>query len=310
MSGPAAVVDIGTNTLLLLLAERVGAEVRVLADECRFGRLGQGLDQSGNLAPEAIARSLDIVREYRSLMDRHGVTEVRVVATQALREAGNAREFVAPAQVAFGATIEVIAGEREAELVHKAVARSLPELGGQRLLVVDVGGGSTEFVLAGPDGVESYRSIPIGSVRHTERHLRSDPPTPEQVAALVADLDAAIGALALPGDVIVVGTAGTATTIAAVELRLEPWDPARVQGLHVSAAAIDTQLEGYWQLSVAERKKLPGLEPQRADVIAAGAAIFARVLHHTRARELIVSDRGVRWGMMYELLDTRAGSSL
>ncbi len=301
MPSPAAVVDIGTNTLLLLIAERRGDDVVVLTDQCRFGRLGQGLDDTGELADEAIARSLDIVREYRKLLDEHHVVDVRALATQALREASNAAAFVAPAEELFGARIEVIAGEREAELVHRAVVTSLPELTG-RLLVVDVGGGSTELILTGEAGVESCRSVHLGSVRHTERYLKDDPPHSDQVAALIADLDRVIADLALPRDVTVVGTAGTATSIASVHLELAEWDASRVQGLRLPAAEVDRQLARYLKSTVAQRRELPGLEPERADVIAAGVAIFARVLHHTGADEIVISDRGVRWGMMYELL--------
>jgi len=299
----AAVVDIGTNTLLLLIAENRDGGVHVLADDCRFGRLGQGLDSTGNLAPEAIERSLAIVRDYRALMDQHGVTEVCVVATQALREAANAELFVAPAEKLFGASIDVIAGEREAELVHKAVAASLPQLAGQRILVVDVGGGSTEFILASDDGVESYRSMKIGSVRHTERYFKDDPPTADQVQALIEDVDAVIVGLNLPTDVTVVGTAGTATSIASIELQLAQWDPDRVQGLAIPTPTVTSQLARLLELTNEQRRQLPGLEPKRADVVAAGVAIFARVLHHTVASELIVSDRGVRWGVLYELLN-------
>ncbi len=302
MTTRAAVVDIGTNTLLLLIAERDGDQVRVLADDCRFGRLGQGLDKSGELADEAIERSLAIVRDYRAMMDEHEVSDVRVVATQALREASNAALFVAPAEELFGATIEVIAGEREAELVHKAVATSLPALAEQSILVVDVGGGSTEFILAGPNGVESYRSIKIGSVRHTERHLKTDPASQDEVRGLMVDLDEALEALALPTGVTVVGTAGTATSIASIDLKLPDWDPDKVQGYRIPTAEVERQLAQLLEKTVHEKKLTPGLEPARADVIAAGVAIFARVLHHTQATELIISDRGVRWGMAYELL--------
>lgn len=301
MSDRVAVVDIGTNTLLLLIAEHDGDGARAVIDECRFGRLGQGLDETGELAAVAIERSLAIATEYGGLIREHQVDEVRVVATQALREAANAHRFIEPAEQAFGAAIEVIAGEREAALVHKAVAASLPQLSGH-LLVVDVGGGSTELIVAGDAGVDSYRSIHIGSVRHTERHLKDDPPTPEQVRALTADLEAAIAALELPGHVTVVGTAGTATTIAAIDLKLATWQPERVQGHRITAERVQAQLDQLLALSVAERRNLPGLEPARADVIAAGVAIFARVLHHTGAADMIISDRGVRWGLAYETL--------
>ena len=297
-----AVIDIGTNTLLLLVAEAGSGNVlHSLHDACRFGRLGQGLDRSGMLDPDAVQRSLAILREYRAVMDDLGVDTVAAVGTQALREAGNAAAFVGPAADILGVPVEVIAGGREAELVYRAVAASFPALAGEPFVVADVGGGSTEIIVAGGDGVESFTSVPLGSVRMTERYLHTDPPTSEEVEALVAGVDEVLGTLALPAGVRVVGTAGTATTIATVELGLEAYDGDRVQGLAVSAVAVEGQLARYLALPLAARRALPGLEPQRADVIAAGVAIFARLLHRVRATGLLVSDRGVRWGLAHEL---------
>jgi exopolyphosphatase/guanosine-5'-triphosphate,3'-diphosphate pyrophosphatase len=140
-------------------------------------------------------------------------------------------------------------------------------------------------------------------VRLSERHLHSDPPTAAEAQSLIADIDAALAGLALPIGRPVVGTAGTATTLAAVECKLRVWDPAAIQGMRVPRVVVERQLARYLELSLAERKRLAGLEPERADVIAAGAALFARLLHHADAPELVVSDRGVRWGVAYELLD-------
>ena len=189
-----AVIDIGTNTLLLLIAEvrarDGGVEFVAVHEACEVGRLGKGLDASGNLAPEAVARSLDIVRRFRQIMDQHAVSEVRAVGTQALREAGNAAEFVAPAVELLGGPIEIIAGEREAQLVYRAVAEGLPAVAGQRFVIADVGGGSTEVIVSSADGLamDSFVSVPIGSVRMHERHLHDDPPTAEQIRALFWDV--------------------------------------------------------------------------------------------------------------------------
>jgi len=192
---PIAVIDIGTNTLLLLI---VDDQMQPLVDLCRFGRLGKGLDATGRLAPDAIANSLEICREYRRVMDEHGVERPRVIATQAAREAHNAADFVVPAEQILRAPIEVIAGRREAELAATAVARTFPELAATRYLVVDVGGGSTELITVDATHVVSEVSVPIGAVRLTERHLRHDPPTAAEVASLAADIDRQLATLALP----------------------------------------------------------------------------------------------------------------
>ena len=296
-----AVIDIGTNTLLLLIVDEW---MRPLVDLCRFGRLGKGLDATGRLAEESIAKSLEICREYRSVMDEHGVDRPIVIATQAAREAANAADFVEPAEQILRASIEVIAGRREAELAATAVARTFPELAPARYLVVDVGGGSTELITVDAGAVRSEVSLPIGAVRLTERHLAHDPPVAAEVAALNADIDHHLGQVELPHGVPVVGTAGTATTLAAVQLGLERYDPAAVTGLRMRPEVVADLLSCLLAATVAERKAIAGIEPQRADVIAAGAAIFARILQHIGAPVLITCDRGIRWGVAYERMST------
>jgi exopolyphosphatase/guanosine-5'-triphosphate,3'-diphosphate pyrophosphatase len=296
-----AVIDIGTNTLLLLIVDEA---MHPLADLCRFGRLGKGLDATGRLADDAIAASLEICREYRHVMDDHGVARPVVIATQAAREAANAADFIGPAEQILGAPIQVIAGEREAELAALAVARTFPELAAARYLVVDVGGGSTEIITVDAGRVIARVSLPIGAVRLTERHLRHDPPTAPDIAALTADIDRHLAAQELPRSVPVIGTAGTATTLAAIKLGLDHYDAAAVTGLRISRDTVNVLLARLYATSVAERKGILGIEPQRADVIAAGAAIFARILQRIDAPVLITCDRGIRWGVAYEAMST------
>lgn len=291
-----AVIDIGTNTLLLLI---VDGNNRRVVDLCRFGRLGKGLDASGNLAEESVAKSLEICREYRRVMDEHGVETPRVIATQAMREAKNAATFVGPAEQILRAKLEIIAGAREAELAFLSVAKAgVAELEGQAYVVVDVGGGSTELITTDGKRVVSAVSIPIGAVRLTERHLESDPPTAAELAALEAHIDARLPEL--PLNVPIVGTAGTATTLAAVSLALSPYDPDKVTGSRLSAAEVEALYRRIAAATVAERKTMTGMEAQRADVIAGGAAIYARIMHRTNAPVFIACDRGIRWGLVYE----------
>ncbi len=299
-----AAVDIGTNTLLLLVAELGEGGVRALRDEIRFGRLGQGVDGSGSLSGEAIERSLGFLVEYRAIIDEAQVAAVVAVGTQALREAANADAFLGPAREILGAPVQVIDGEREAALVYGSVVHACPELAAGDLVVADVGGGSTEVIAGRGGAVGSLVSLPIGSVRLTERHLHGDPPTPDETRALLAAIDEQLGRLdpALAGSApALVGTAGTATTLAAVEQKLRAYDAHRVQGFRLTRAAVERQLARYLELTVAEKRRLPGMEPQRADVIAAGAAIYARLAVHLDAPTLVTSDRGVRWGALLEL---------
>ena len=300
-----AVIDIGTNTLLLLVIEAEHGNpgsARVLADECEFGRLGQGLDSSGALAHAAITRSLDICRRYRAIIDAHHVDSVHIVATQALREASNAALFREPAEQLLGATIEIIAGEREAGLAFSAVVAALPALAGTPYVVVDVGGGSTEFITTDGARVVSAVSIPIGAVRLTERHLKSDPPTAAEIAALHADIDARLASIELPKNVPLVGTAGTATTMAALALQLLKYDPDKITGVRLAPADVATQSANLLAATTAARRILPGMEAARADVVAAGVAIFARAVVHMQSPTMIVCDRGIRWGVANEVI--------
>jgi len=294
---PTAVIDIGTNTLLLLI---VDPAVKPIVDLCRFGRLGKGLDASGRLDPGSIAASLEICREYRRVMDDTGAGVPLIVGTQALREASNSADFVGPAQELLGAPIEVISGEREANLAFVSVARTFPELVTSPYVVVDVGGGSTEIIVSNGSKVVSAVSVPIGAVRLTERHIKHDPPTAGEARALFADIDQRLAQLELPTGVPVVATAGTATTLAAMALRLERYDPVAVTGLRLEAMAIDAQLARLLTANIAARRAIKGMEAERADVIAGGVAILARVMHRVDAPVMITCDRGVRWGLAYE----------
>lgn len=302
---PIAVIDIGTNTLLLLVVDAAGTPI---VDLARFGKLGKGLDATGLLADDSIATSLDILREYRRVLDDHGIETPVAIATQATREARNARDFVEPAEAILRTQIEVISGEREAELAFKSVATALPELAGTPYLVVDVGGGSSEHIVTDGARVVSAVSVPIGARRLTERHLASDPPSHDEIGSLYADIDSRLAKLALPKRVPVVGTAGTATNLAAMELGLAEYDPARVTGHAIEPDRLQRRLDQLLQMTVAERKTIVGLEPQRADVIAAGVAILARLVRLVEAPRFIACDRGIRWGIAFEELAKRSAT--
>lgn len=289
------VIDIGTNTMLLLVVDE---NCTPIVDVCRFARLGQGLDASGRLADDAIARGLEVCREYRKLLDEHGVVAPVVVGTQALREASNRETFTVPAHDVLRAPVEVIDGTREAELAFTSVVRTFPDLA--RFVVVDVGGGSTEIIVGDGARMVSSISLPIGAVRLTERHLTSDPPTAEEARALFRDIDAQIAPLEVPHGVPMVATAGTATTLAALALRLGKYDAAIVTGYRMNAMAIDAALARLLTANITSRRAMRGMEAGRADVIAGGVAILSRLVARIEAPEMIVADRGVRWGIAYE----------
>jgi exopolyphosphatase/guanosine-5'-triphosphate,3'-diphosphate pyrophosphatase len=299
-----ATVDVGTNSVLLLVAETTAeGGLHVLDDRCRIEGLGRGVDKSGELDEAAIARGLDAIREYAHVVQGAQVDRLAAVGTQALREAKNGARFLEPAAALLGTPIEVIEGRREAELAFRAVVRSFPDLAGGDVLVCDIGGGSTELIHGRAGKVDSLVSLPIGSVRLTERFLRSDPPAAEEVRALYAALDDVLANPPLPRGVPLVGTAGTITTLAAVALGLEPYVADRVQGMRLARGEIERQMGRYLAVPLGDRKRIPGLEPKRADTIIAGAAIIDRVMAKAGVEEVVVSDRGIRWGLAYELAD-------
>lgn len=299
-----AVIDVGSNTLLMLVAERRAGEIVRIRDECRFGRLGQGLDDSGALSRAAIDRSLSILREYRDAAAGLGASRVAAIGTQALREARNSDAFLLPARQILGTPVEVIGGEREAELAFSAALAASEELSRGDVVVADVGGASTEVIAGHAGRLLDQVSLPLGCVRHTERHLASDPPTNDEMKALIADVDRALGSmpLATPRGASLVGSGGTASTLAAVALGLSEYDPDRVHGTRLSLAAVEAELSRYLSMTTEERRALPGMEPERADVIAAGVTIYTRLIGRLDAPELVISDRGVRWGLALELL--------
>ncbi len=297
-----ATIDIGSNTLLLLIVEPRDGRFVTLVSECEYGRLGQGLaDGKNRLHPEAIERSLAIVKDYRQILQAHQVDAIAVVATQALREAENRDAFIVPAEYLLGCKIELISGEREAKLVAQAVLQNFPELCKSAAVIVDVGGASTEFIFVEQGRIIWVKSIAIGAVRMHERYLHSEVPTQEETETLFAAIDAAIAEVSLPDSVTVVGTAGTATTLASMHLRLPDYNPEAIDGLSLAPEEVASCLNMLLKRNSEEKKALPGLPAKRADVIAAGVAIYWRVLEKCAATRLVVCDKGIRWGLCYEL---------
>ena len=308
-----ATVDVGTNTTLLLVARprpgRPAADAEVLAEAAEITRLGRGIGADGELGAEGIKRTLEALDRYRAMARTHEAA-VAAIGTEALRRAPNARTFLDEAAGRLGVPVEVIDGEREAALTFRAVAESFPaEVAAGRALVVDIGGGSTELVVSERGAVTFRRSLPIGSVRLHERHVRHDPPTGDELRALAVDVEAALDTAAEafagppPGSpaTLLVGVAGTVTSLAAMSLGLRSYDPARVHGSRLAAEPLEAQIARLSRSTQAEREQMAGLDPKRADVILAGALILQAIVRRAGAGEVRVSDRGIRWGLFYEL---------
>ena len=303
MSRPVAAIDCGTNTIKLLVTGPDGELVR----EMRMVRLGEGVDRTGMLAPAALERTFAALDEYADLLREHDVpaSRVRFCATSASRDAGNADVFRAGVRARLGLDPEVVSGAEEAALAFGGSVRNLRVAPTHPVLVVDVGGGSTELVLGDDTGPGLAHSMDIGSVRLHERHLRSDPPTAAEVAAVLADVDRALDACPVDPAVAatVVGVAGTVTTLAAGVLGLVSYDRSAIDQSVLGAHDVQALVDRLVAMSVAERLALPWMHPGRADVIGAGALILGRVLERSGAGQLVVSESDILDGIAWSLLE-------
>jgi len=302
MTDTVAAIDCGTNTIKLLIGDLPDVAVR----EMRIIRLGQGVDATGRLTDDALERAFAALDEYAALVREHGVTRLRFCATSATRDADNSDVFVEAVRARLGVTPEVLTGAEEAALAFDGAVRHLREAPAMPVLVLDIGGGSTELIrgasLTAPPS--AAHSMDIGSVRMHERHLRSDPPTMNQVSACVSDIDRHLDACPVsPGRAAtVVGVAGTVTSVAAGVLGLPSYDREAVDQAVLPVDEVHAMVDRLVGMTVAERLALPWLHPGRADVIGAGALILSRVLRRTTVESIIVSEADILDGIAWSLV--------
>jgi exopolyphosphatase/guanosine-5'-triphosphate,3'-diphosphate pyrophosphatase len=277
-----AVVDLGTNSTRLLVADVAGGRVESLERRTEVTRLGDGVDAAGQLSPAATERVFDTVASFREAIDAHGADRVVAVATSAVRDATNGEQFRQELAERFAIDARTISGDEEARLSFLGATSSRPA-GGDPLLMLDIGGGSTEFVLGVPGSAPSFHvSTRIGSVRQTERHLPDDPPTEDQLASVAGEVAAIIEA-ELPTGIrrdaaTGIAVAGTATSLAAIDQELDPYEPDRVHGYRLDRHAVDEILSHLAALPIAERREVVGLRPERAPTIVAGAIILREAM--------------------------------
>ncbi|MEV7129989.1 Ppx/GppA phosphatase family protein [Streptomyces sp. NPDC093260] len=308
-----AAIDCGTNSIRLLVAD-VDPESGELVDLDRrmtIVRLGQGVDRTGRLAPEALERTFAACREYAEVIERHGAERVRFVATSASRDAENRDEFVRGVVDILGVEPEVISGDQEAEFSFTGATRELTGRAdlAKPFLVVDIGGGSTEFVV-GEDRVRAARSVDVGCVRMTERHLVrdgvvSDPPTEDQIAAIRADVEAALDlaeeTVPLRAARTLVGLAGSVTSIAAIAQDLPEYDSERIHHSRVSRDRVREITTRLLHSTHAERAGIPSLHPGRVDVIGAGALVLLAIMERIDAEEVVVSEHDILDGIAWSV---------
>ncbi|GAA2079814.1 Ppx/GppA family phosphatase [Aeromicrobium tamlense] len=300
-----AAIDCGTNSIRLLIAEIEGDAKTDLLREMRVVRLGQGVDETGTLAPEAVERTLEACREYGGVIDAMGVDVVSFAATSAMRDADNAADFSDRVEEILGVRPRVLTGEEEARASFEGATGDVAEA---LTAVIDLGGGSTE-VVQGLGAPTFSHSFDLGSVRMTERFLLTDPPSVAEVTACMTHLDAVLAPVLSrlePSDEIV-GVAGTITTIAAHSLALPSYDSEVIHQARIHVDDVRAACGSLMQMPVADRRALPYMHPGRADVIAGGALILDRVLEHLprTIEELVVSEQdildGIAWAAAREV---------
>ena len=300
-------IDIGTNTILGLIAElKNDGSFDVLDDLAEITRLGEGVQRTGRISPEGVERSLKVLRCYLERFESLNVEAIMAVGTSALRDARNSAEVRGRFKEQLGFDVRVISGDEEAAYSFLAVQRGLP-LNRRELLVVDVGGGSTEFIRGSEAGVSQAVSINIGSVRLTEQFLHSDPVQTEECEKMRLAIERELALLPRQwlkdsSILTLVGIAGTFTTLSAVEKKLARYAHGEVHGSRLTLGEVRRQVALYQGKTIAERKAIDGLEPKRADVILAGATLIERTMTVFHLQQAIVSDQGVRYGLLHECL--------
>jgi len=300
-----AAVDIGTNTIRLLVVSGNKQSWEILHQAMETSRLGQGLrskDGSAMLQREAMERSLDVIQSYVKQAQEMQVDEIRLVATSAVREASNGPEFTSEVFRRTGMQTEVVSGEKEAALSLKGVGMTIDDREG--ILVLDIGGGSTEFILSQNGEILKAKSIPVGAVVMTERYLHNDHPKSHELKTMRAFIQKSLEPILeeFGNKMPLVGTAGTITTIGAVYLKMECYDYQKINGLTLHRKDIKSILKNFNSVPLIERRKIVGLEPKRADIITAGTEILMMIMNEFNYTDMLVSDFGLREGIIAELL--------
>ena len=298
-----AAIDCGTNSIRLLIADIDGNNFREVVRDMEIVRLGQGVDETGQFHPDAIARTLAAVDKFAAEIAKRGVEKIRFCATSATRDATNRHLFVDGVRDRLGIELEVISGDEEAALSFAGAIKDLDPSNGP-FLVVDIGGGSTEFVF-GTSTVEAARSVNIGCVRMTERHFASDPATPEQIEAARSDIQAAIAQAAAIVPITqaktLVAVAGTATTVAAAGLDLPEYDRYAIHLSRISAQQTHDAATMFATSTREQRLALGYMHPGRVDVIAAGSLVLSEIMKATGASEFVASESDILDGMAFSL---------
>jgi len=300
-----AAIDCGTNSIRLLIADITIGKFQEVLRTMEIVRLGQGVDENKSFHPDAIVRTLTAVKSFRDLIASKGVEKIRFCATSATRDAANRDLFIDGVREILGVQVEVIPGEEEARLSFLGATKELDQ-NQSPFLVVDIGGGSTEFVL-GSEKVDSAKSVNIGCVRMSERHLTSQPPTMDQIARAIVDIDLAITQAASVVPITtaksLIAVAGTATTVAAAALELSEYDRYAIHLSRISAEKVHKVAQMFQSMSKDEIASLGYMHPGRVDVITAGSLVLSRIMAATGASEFVASESDILDGIAWSLIN-------
>ena len=303
MARRKAIIDVGTNSIKFCLAEETGnGSYTVVKDTNDIARLGEGLKETGLIGPEPLERNAQSVANFAAEAKAAGADEVVAVGTMALRTAKNAAAFIARVKELCGVELKVLSGEEEAQYSYVAVMSGIEGAADADLVTMDTGGGSTEFVFGTACKIVRKFSLNVGAVRFTEQYLSQMPVAAEKLAEAQAQIKKELSEGGVSGPVkFLVGMGGTVTSMASVKHKMAKYDPDVIQGSTLTLDDINAQIADYAAKTLDQRREIVGLQPKRADVILAGACIVKAVLELTGAKELTVSDRSLRHGLMYEL---------
>jgi exopolyphosphatase/guanosine-5'-triphosphate,3'-diphosphate pyrophosphatase len=306
MAENVAVVDIGSNSTRLLIAERDDGPIRELVRETQVTRLGAGVDADGRLREDAMQRVYDTLDRYREQIERHHCRKAVAVLTSAVRDSANGQEFADTVRDRYGLEPHVLTGDEEARLTFLGATGERDPDAVQVALVIDIGGGSTELVIGAGHEVDFHVSTQAGVVRQTERHLHSDPPTEAECKELAADvrsiIEEAVPTARRQGVEHGIAVAGTATSLAAIAQRLDPYDPERVHGYRLDRDEASRILGELASMPLARRREVPGLHPDRAPTIVAGVMIFLEVLDLFGLRQIEISEHDILRGAALGLI--------
>ena len=298
-----AIIDIGSNSIKFFVGELAADRtIKTVLDTNDIARLGEGLDFTGAISPEAMERNVASVAAFAKQAKELGADRIVSVGTMALRKASNSAEFVEKVKKTCGIEVQIIPGEEEARLSYLAILSGLPLEKDADLVVFDTGGGSTEFIYGKGTQMVKRFSVNLGAVRITENYLKADPVSPADVQAAIAQIDKEFKEAGVNGKPAqLVGMGGTVTSMGAVKHKMVKYDPSVIQGSRLTKKDIEEQIEEYSKRTVEQRKELPGLQPKRADVILAGACILKVITDRLGADGLTISDRGLRHGLAFDL---------